>query len=56
MILVAAIVLDGVVLTALVWVKAESDMLVVWASAIGLAVVFLAERYFLRNRDRSRLT
>lgn len=53
-ILVAAIVLDGVVLSALVWVKAESDMLVVWASVIGLALVFLAEGYFVRQTSKSR--
>lgn len=55
-ILITAIVLDVVVLGALVWVKAESDMLVVWASVIGLALVFLAEWYFLRHIGKASST
>lgn len=48
-ILIAAIVLDVVVLGAFLWVKAQSDMLVIWASIIGLIFVFAGERIFLRN-------
>jgi amino acid transporter len=48
-VLVSAIVLDGVVLGAFLWVKWGSDRLVIWASAIGLVLVFAGERWFLRR-------
>ena len=53
-ILITAIVLDLLILGAFVWVKMQSDLLVIWASVIGLAVVFVGERFFLRSlRDSS---
>ncbi len=48
-ILITAIVLDAIVLGALIWVKATSDMLVVAASLIGLVIVFAGERLFIRR-------
>jgi len=48
-VLIIAIVMDAVVLGAFLWVKARSDMLVIWASVIGLILVFVGERYFLRS-------
>lgn len=51
-ILITAIILDVIVLGAFLWVKWQSDMLVIWASAIGLLVVFLGERWFLRKIAR----
>tara|TARA_R110002096_G_scaffold342549_2_gene535538 strand:- start:11046 stop:12350 length:1305 start_codon:yes stop_codon:yes gene_type:complete len=48
-ILITALVMDAVVLGAFLWVKVRSDMLVIWASAIGLALVFAGERWFLRS-------
>lgn len=48
-ILITAIVLDAIVLGALIWVKASSDMLVVTASFIGLVIVFAGERLFVRR-------
>lgn len=50
--LVTAIVLDVVVLGAFLWVKSQSDMLVIWASLIGLVLVFAMERIFLRSAVR----
>jgi amino acid transporter len=47
-ILISAIVLDLVVLGAFVWVKIQSDMLVIWASLIGLTLVFVGEKFFLK--------
>jgi amino acid transporter len=46
----AAIVLDGVVLVALLTVKAASDPLVIYAAVVGLALIFIGERLFLRAR------
>lgn len=48
-ILITAIVLDLVVLSAFIWVKAKSDMLVIWASLIGLILIFASERIFIRH-------
>jgi len=49
-VLVGAMVLDGVVLTALVVVKASSDLLVVGIAVGGLLAVVVGERLFLRAR------
>ena len=48
-ILLTAIVLDVVVLGAFLQVKAQSDMLVIWASLIGIIVIFAGERIFLKH-------
>ena len=50
-ILIIAIVLDVVVLTAFLMIKADSDPLVLYASAIGLLLIFGGEWLFLRWRD-----
>jgi hypothetical protein len=50
-VLITAMILDVVVLGAFLWVKAESDMLVVWISLIGLALVFAAEKWFLKMHE-----
>lgn len=46
----AAIALDSVVLVALLVVKAATDPLVIYAAVIGLALIFIGERLFLRSR------
>lgn len=50
-ILITAIALDVVVLGAFLWVKAQSDMLVIWASLVGLVIIFAGERLFLRYKS-----
>jgi amino acid transporter len=50
-ILITAMVLDVIVLVALLWVKAQSDMLVIWASIAGMMIIFTGERFFLRSLD-----
>jgi len=52
-ILVTAIVLDVVILAAFLWMKATSDMLVIWVSLIGFVVIFAGERWFLARVDDS---
>ena len=47
-ILITAIVLDLIVLAAFLWVKVQSDMLVIWASLIGLTAIFIGEKFFLK--------
>ncbi len=47
-ILITAIIMDVVVLGAFLVVKAQSDMLVIWASVIGLIIIFAGERLFIR--------
>lgn len=50
-VLISAIILDGIVLGAFLWVKAQSDILIVWTSLIGLALVFGVEKWFLKLHD-----
>ncbi len=50
-ILITAIALDVVVLGAFLWIKAQSDMLVIWASLVGLVIIFAGERLFLRYKS-----
>ena len=47
-VLVSAIILDFVVLLAFLWVKAKSDIFIVWISVAGLLIVFAAEKWFLK--------
>ncbi|PLX88932.1 MAG: amino acid permease [Desulfuromonas sp.] len=48
-ILVTAILLDVVVLAAFLLVKAQTDMLILYAAAAGLVIIFLGEQLFLRR-------
>jgi amino acid transporter len=48
-VLITAMVMDVVVLGALLVVKAQSDMLVIYASLIGLVLVFTGERFFIQR-------
>jgi len=50
-VLLTAMVLDVIVLGAFLFVKAQSDLLIVWISLIGLALVFGAEKWFLKLHD-----
>ncbi|MEO3431078.1 APC family permease [Pelagibius sp. CAU 1746] len=47
-ILITAIALDAAVLGALLIVKANSDMLVIYAAAAGMLLIFVGERLFLK--------
>ena len=47
-ILISAIIFDVVILGAFLIVKAQTDMMVIYAAVIGIAFVFIGERYFLR--------
>jgi hypothetical protein len=46
-ILIAAILLDLIVLIAFLWIKAITDIFVVIISAIGIILVFAGEKWFL---------
>lgn len=48
-VLLLAILMDIAILAALLVVKASSDMIVIYASLIGFAVIFLGERLFLAS-------
>ena len=49
-ILMAAMALDGVVLTAFLINKAQNDIFVIFASAVGVVLIFGGEKWFLRGR------
>ena len=48
---VIALVLDSVILGAFVWMKVNSDMLVIWVALGGMAFIFAGERLFLTWND-----
>jgi amino acid transporter len=50
-ILITALLLDLVVLSAFLWVKASSDIFVVIVSAIGVVLVFAGEKCFLHWKE-----
>ncbi len=50
-ILIAALLLDLIVITAFLWIKANSDLLVVIVSAIGVILVFAGEKWFLHWQE-----
>ncbi len=55
-IVVAAIILDVVVLSAFVSVTATTDPLSLYVAAAGLALLFIAERLFMRSHTRDDQT
>ncbi len=50
-ILITAIILDVIVLGAFLWVKWQSDMLVIWVSLIGIVLIFAGERIFIHQQQ-----
>lgn len=48
-IVATAIVLDIVVLGVFLWVKASTDSLILYISAVGVAVIVIGERLFMRS-------
>ncbi len=56
-ILLATIVLDVVVLAAFIWMKAQSDMLLIIVSAVLLTLIIAGEKWFLKMRkDKAELS
>ena len=49
-ILLSAITFDLIILVVFLYVKASSDILVLYAAAIGIIVLLLGEKLFLRTR------
>lgn len=49
-ILLSAIVFDVIILAVFLYVKASSDMLVLYAAAIGILVLLIGEKIFLRSK------
>jgi hypothetical protein len=50
-VVLAALVLDAVVLGAFFYMKATSDPLVLVVSVVGIAVIFGAESWFIRRQE-----
>lgn len=51
-ILISAIVLDLIVLVAFIWVKSQSDMLVIWTSLAGIFLIFAGEKWFIQAHKK----
>lgn len=52
-VLILAMVFDAAALAALLIIKARTDMLVIYAALVGLALIFVGERWFLRAKEES---
>lgn len=50
-VLITAIILDVIILGAFLWVKVQSDVLVVWITLLGLVFIFGAEKWFLKLHE-----
>jgi len=50
LIVITAMVVDGVVLAAFLWIKASSDFLEVWLSFALMIFIFAGEKWFLKMR------
>lgn len=50
-IVIIAILLDLAALSALIWVKIQQDMIVIWSSLIGFILIFAGEKIFLTYTD-----
>ena len=50
-ILLTAIGLDIFVLSAFIWVKIQSDMLVIYSSIVGMTLIFVGEKLFLKYKN-----
>lgn len=48
---ITAIALDAAILGAFLWMKATSDVMVIWVALGGMIIIFLGERFFLEWRD-----
>lgn len=53
LIVITAIVLDVVVLGAFLWVKIQNDIFIIWASIIGLALIFTGEYWFISQKKET---
>lgn len=51
--LITALILDFIVLMAFLWIKAHSDIFVVIVSAIGIALIFVGEKWFLSATNKN---
>ena len=50
-ILITAIVFDIIVLTAFIKIKLETDIMVIYVAIIGIILIFIGERFFLRHHS-----
>jgi amino acid transporter len=50
-VLITAILFDAVVLAALIWVKVQSNTIVIWAAIVGFVLIFTGEKFFLKYKN-----
>ncbi len=50
-IVITALVIDGVVLAAFLWIKASADLLVVWLSLALMIMIFAGAKWFLHWKE-----
>lgn len=53
---ITAIILDVAILGAFLWMKANTDLLVIWVSLAGILFIFMGERLFLSWKDEEEMS
>jgi amino acid transporter len=48
-IVITAIILDAIVLSAFIWIKASTDLFVVVLSGVLMVIIFVGEKWFLKS-------
>lgn len=48
-VVIVALILDIIALSAFIWLKATTDMLILIVAAISISLIFLGEEYFLKH-------
>jgi amino acid transporter len=51
-ILSTAIILDLIVLGGFLWVKIQQDTFIIWASMLGISLIFIGEYWFIRKKQK----
>ena len=51
-ILITAIIFDIIVLTAFIKIKLETDIMVIYVAIIGIVLIFISEKFFLRKNKK----
>ncbi len=54
-IIITAILLDAVVLSAFLWIKASSDIIVIIVALVAMTLIFLGERWFLKKNNTNKI-
>jgi amino acid transporter len=52
-IVILAILLDAIVLTGFIWIKAKTDLLLIIVAIVLMVIIFFGEKWFLKSLDKN---